>query len=107
MQQQLETISDFLVMGGFNYRVFDMGRKIQRISNQRFAGIEAQQMPYPFPFQQKAWLGILFWDKKNDKTTEPVIWFLNFPIDELGFLKQQSRDALKSPVHQWGHSETR
>lgn len=37
MQQQLETISDFLKMSGFQYRVFDLGRKIQRISNQRFA----------------------------------------------------------------------
>jgi len=91
MQQQLETISDFLVLSGFQYRVFDLGRKIQKISNQTFAAIELQQTQYPYPFQQKAWLAILFWDKQ--KQQEPVIWFLSFPIDELGFLKLESRDG--------------
>ena len=91
MQQQLESISDFLVMSGFQYRIYDMGRKIQRISNQTFAGIEAQQTQYPYPFQQKAWLAFLFWDEQ--KKQEPVIWFLNFPIDEMGLLKLESRDA--------------
>lgn len=91
MQQQLETISDFLVMSGFRYRIFDMGRKIQRISNQTFAGIETQQVQYPYPFQQKAWLAFLFWEE--GKKQEPVIWFLSFPIDEMGLLKLESRDA--------------
>ena len=91
MQQQLETISDFLVLSGFQYRIFDLGRKIQKISNQTFAAIEMQQTPYPYPFQQKAWLAILFWDKQ--KKQEPVIWFLSFPIDELGLLKLESRDG--------------
>ena len=91
MQQQLETISDFLVLSGFQYRIFDLGRKIQKISNQTFAAIELQQTQYPYPFQQKAWIAILFWDKQ--KKQEPVIWFLSFPIDELGFLKLESRDG--------------
>ena len=91
MQQQLETITDFLVLSGFQYRIFDLGRKIQKISNQTFAAIELQQTPYPYPFQQKAWLAVLFWDKQ--KQQEPVIWFLSFPIDELGLLKLESRDG--------------
>lgn len=90
-QKQLESISSFLEMSGFQYRVFDMGRKIQRISNQKFAAIESQQELYPYPFQQKAWLSILLWDEK--KKQEPVIWFLSFPIDEMGLLKLESRDA--------------
>ena len=91
MQKELETITDFLVLSGFQYRIFDLGRKIQKISNQTFAAIELQQTPYPYPFQQKAWIAILFWDKQ--KQQEPVIWFLSFPIDELGLLKLESRDA--------------
>ena len=91
MQQQLESISDFLVMSGFQYRIFDMGRKIQRISNQTFVGIEGQQIQYPYPFQQKAWLAFLFWDEQ--KKQEPVIWFLSFPVDEMGLLKLESRDG--------------
>jgi hypothetical protein len=89
--KQLESISSFLEMSGFQYRVFDMGRKIQRISNQTFEAIESQQALYPYPFQQKAWLSILLWDEK--KKQEPVIWFLSFPIDEMGLLKLESRDA--------------
>ncbi|PWQ96297.1 DUF3549 family protein [Leucothrix arctica] len=89
--EQLESISSFLEMSGFQYRVFDMGRKIQRISNQKFAAIESQEELYPYPFQQKAWLSILLWDEK--KKQEPVIWFLSFPIDEMGSLKLESRDA--------------
>ena len=89
--EQLESISSFLEMSGFQYRVFDMGRKIQRISNQKFEAIESQQELYPYPFQQKAWLAILLWDEK--KKQEPVIWFLSFPIDEMGLLKLESRDA--------------
>ncbi|RVU84275.1 DUF3549 family protein [Leucothrix sargassi] len=90
-QKQLESISGFLEMSGFQYRVYDMGRKIQRISNQKFAAIESQEELYPFPFQQKAWLAILLWD--DAKKEEPVIWFLSFPIDEMGLLKLESRDA--------------
>ena len=89
--EQLESISSFLEMSGFQYRVFDMGRKIQRISNQKFEAIESQKELYPYPFQQKAWLAILLWDEK--KKQEPVIWFLSFPIDEMGLLKLESRDA--------------
>ena len=33
----------------------------------------------------------MFWPK--NKQQEAVIWFLQFPIDELGFLKQASRDV--------------
>ena len=86
-----DSITHFLQTGGFNYRVFDMGRKINRISSEDFESIEGQKQAYPAPFQKKAWLALLFWE--TDKQDEAVIWFLQFPIDELGFLKQEARDA--------------
>ena len=55
------------------------------------ARIEDQKEQYPYPFQQKAWLALLFWSEADH--TEPTIWFLQFPIDELGYLKLASRDA--------------
>ncbi len=89
--ERFDSITHFLQTGGFNYRVFDMGRKINRIPDDEFENIENQKQLYPAPFQKKAWLALLFWG--NGKQNEAVIWFLQFPIDELGFLKQEARDA--------------
>ena len=92
---KFDSISHFLQSGGFNYHVFDMGRKVTPIPKQLFEQIESQQVIYPYPFQQKAWIALLFWpeDSKNTKNKESVIWFLQFPVDELGYLKQDARDG--------------
>jgi len=88
--EKVDSITHFLESGSFNYRVFDMGRKVIEIPNDDFQKIEDQKIVYPYPFQQKVWLALLFW--KNNCENDAVIWFLQFPIDEFGFLKQQSRD---------------
>lgn len=93
--EKLDSISHFLQAGKFQYRIFDMGRKLIRMSNQMFQRIEAQQEAYPYPFQQKAWLALLFWEEGEQgrvNQESAIIWFLQFPIDELGFLKQDARD---------------
>ncbi len=103
MQKEIGSISDFLKQGNFNFRIFDMGRRVTRISNQLFEKIENQQEQYPYPFQQSAWLAILFWDK--NKQAESIIWFLKFPIDELGYLQLSSRDAfIQQLIDQLGSS---
>jgi len=89
--EKFDSITHFLQTGGFHYRVFDMGRKVNRISNEKFEVIEGQKQAYPAPFQKKAWLALLFWEE--GKPNEATIWFLQFPIDELGFLKLEARDA--------------
>ncbi len=89
--EKFDSISHFLQSGEFEYRVYDMGRKVWEIPNALFSEIENQKSQYPYPFQKKAWLALLFWPK--DKQQDAVIWFLQFPVDELGFLKQASRDA--------------
>ncbi len=89
--EKFDSISHFIQSGDFQYRIFDMGRKLTVIDNHLFAQLENQQQVYPYPFQQKAWLALLIWEA--GKQHQSVIWFLQFPIDELGFLKQQSRDA--------------
>ena len=89
--EKFDSITDFLKTEDFNYRVYDMGRKVYPISNQDFEQIEKQEQLFPYPFQQKSWLALLFWPE--NKEDQAVIWFLQFPIDELGYLKQQSRDA--------------
>lgn len=94
--EKFDSITHFLQSGAFDYRVFDMGRKVMPISNSDFKSIEAQKNAYPYPLQQKAWLALLFWEKDSNTAKidkEPVIWFLQFPIDEMGFLKQDARDG--------------
>ena len=84
------TLSEFLHESGAHYRVFDMGRRITQITPDEFIGFEWAKTPYPYPFKQAALLGIIFWDpKKND---QHYVWFLNFPLDEQGLLKQAARD---------------
>jgi len=89
--EKFDSISHFLQSGGFEYRVYDMGRKVWQISNKDFENIENQGLAFPYPFQQKASIALLFWPK--GKEAEATIWFLQFPIDELGFLQQAARDT--------------
>lgn len=89
--EKFDSISHFLESGEFDYRIFDMGRKVWEIKSSLFKQIENQVVAYPYPFQKKAWMALLFWPK--NKQEDAVIWFLQFPIDELGFLKQESRDG--------------
>lgn len=89
--EKFDSITHFLQSGGFEYRVFDMGRKLIPMSNKDFDDFENQKEAYPYPLQQKAWFALLFWSSEDG--SEPVIWFLQFPIDEMGFLKQEARDG--------------
>lgn len=91
MQEQLSSITTFLRQGEFQFRIFDLGRRVCRLSNQLFEKIETQQLVYPYPFQQSASLGVVFWDKHQ--RSEAIIWFLRFPLDELGYLQLTARDA--------------
>ncbi len=87
----IDNISNFFELSQYEYRVFDMSRIVKQMSNEAFKRIEMQKALYPTPFQQHAWLGIIFWHPESVK--EPAIWFLKFPIDELGFLKLEARDS--------------
>ena len=62
--QKFDSISHFLQTEAFNYRIFDLGRKVLSIENGLFSEIENQKAFYPYPFQQKAWLALLFLARK-------------------------------------------
>jgi hypothetical protein len=91
METKIDSISQFLTLGKFQYRIYDLGRKLTLLPNSLFRQIENQNLLYPYPFQQKAWLALLFWSEIEK--AKATIWFLQFPVDELGYLKQASRDA--------------
>jgi len=85
----IKTLSEFLLQSGSQYRVFDMGRRVTQISTDVFSDFEHTQIPYPFPIQQHALVGIVFWNKQQSE--QHYVWFLKLPLDEFGLLEQASR----------------
>ncbi|XQW86168.1 DUF3549 family protein [Thalassotalea piscium] len=85
----IDTISDLLTLSNSQYRVYDIGRKIDKITKEQFSKIEANQLPYPFPSQGHAHLALAFWQKE---AKHPYLWFVKLPLDERGLLNQGARN---------------
>lgn len=94
---ELSTITEFLQSTGANIRVFDMGRRVARVGIEDFLRFERARIAWPYPFQQSAWIGLLFWDKETEKN-DHFIWFVKLPLDEQGYLQQAARDEFLSRV---------
>ncbi len=80
--EAIKTLSQLLTQSGCEYAIYDLGRRIEPISNQDFAKVELAQAPYPYPVQRQAQLAIAYWNESN----QPWIWFLKFDLDERGLL---------------------
>ena len=74
------------------YRIFDVGRRIRKLDKNQFQHFEAQEIPYPFPYLQHAWLA-LFITQKGQLGNE-TLWFLKWPLDEQGKIVPYVRDDL-------------
>jgi len=85
----ISSISELLSLSGSQFRVYDIGRKIDKIPKDIFNKIELNQLPYPYPTQSHACLAIVFWQKES---TQPFIWFIKLPLDERGLLNQGARN---------------
>ena len=81
---QINTISEFLIQAGTDYRVFDMARGIRPVETQHFLDIESATVPAPYPRQQHAWFGILFFNRQM--SLDRYIWFVKLPLDEQGLV---------------------
>ncbi|MBT00331.1 MAG: hypothetical protein CMI01_16895 [Oceanospirillaceae bacterium] len=77
---------------GAAIRIFDMGRRVSKLTTDSFEKIEQARTPYPLPFLHHAWMGVLIWEPKQPE--QNAIWFLKLPLDEQGFLVQAARDDL-------------
>lgn len=88
----MRSLNDFLQQAGINYVVYDMGRRMVRLTPQQFNQFENAVTAYPTPLQQHAWLGIIGWQK--DDKSQHFIWFLKLPLDELGKINPLARDEL-------------
>ncbi|WP_166425099.1 DUF3549 family protein [Paraglaciecola sp. 20A4] len=87
---QISSISEFLLHAGTEYRVFDMGRTIRNIDSQTFLDIENASIAAPYPRQQHAWFGIIFYSRQLSR--EHYIWFVKLPLDEKGLVITATRD---------------
>lgn len=85
----IPTISELLTLSGSQFRIYDLGRKISKLSKEQFSKIEANQLPYPFPSQGHAYIGVVFWQKK---TAQTYMWFIKLPLDERGLLNLGARN---------------
>ncbi len=90
MEKPPQTLGKFIELSGSKMRLFDMGRRIVEISADNFATFEQAQTPYPYPFQQQALFAILL--RNESRKDVQSIWFLKFPLDEMGLLVQAARD---------------
>ena len=88
---QINTLSKFLRQSGAQYRVFDMGRRVCKLTPDQFVSFDNCQGPYPYPFKRQAQIGIIFWHP--EAAQQQYVWFLQFPLDEQGILIPDARDA--------------
>ncbi|MDV7105026.1 DUF3549 family protein [Vibrio sp. TH_r3] len=80
----IQTLTHLLKNSGCEYKIFDLGRRILPVEQTLFASVELGQQPYPYPLQRQANIAISYWNAER----QPWIWFLKFPLDERGLLKQ-------------------
>jgi hypothetical protein len=85
----ISSISELLNLSNSQYRIYDIGRRVNKISKEHFEKIEAAQIPYPFPIQGHAAIAIAFWQKQS---ATPYLWFVKLPLDERGLLNQGARN---------------
>ncbi len=88
--ESVTTLAEFLNQIGAKYRVFDLGRRVSKLSTEQFQQFELANQVYPYPFQRQALLGLIFW--LPAAADRQYVWFLRFPLDEQGLLIQASRD---------------
>ena len=84
----INTLTDFLTHSQCQFRIYDLGRKVTKITNADFQKIEHNELPYPYPVQQHAFIAITFWQSSHP---EHFVWFLKIPIDEQGFINIQAQ----------------
>lgn len=98
---QIDSLSDFLTQAGTEFRLYDLGRRLQPLDAADFLAIEANQRPYPWPLQRHAWLAVCYW--QNNASATPYVWFLKLPLDERGLFNNGAvKHFLAALVEQLG-----
>lgn len=102
------SIGELLDQSGAQFRIFDMGRRMSKLTPDQFKNFEQGHIPYPTPYLHHAWMALMMWNPKQKE--QNVVWFLKFPLDEQGFLVQAVRDdflnRLLQNIHQMLQNES-
>ena len=98
------TLTELLEASGFRPYLFDMGRRVVALSRDSFLAFENSDLPYPLPLRRQAWFGLMF-QAEADKTADPVVWFLHFPLDEQAKLVLAARDDFMRRLLENGSAE--
>ena len=88
----INTLTDFLQQAQCQFRIYDLGRKVTKISNSAFQKITENQSPYPYPIQKHAYIALTFW-QVNKQLQDHFVWFLKLPVDEQGLLTIQAQSS--------------
>ncbi|GGO83043.1 hypothetical protein GCM10011348_25850 [Marinobacterium nitratireducens] len=89
---RIQSLLELIDQTGARCRLFDLGRRVAKLSSTTFARVEQGRIPYPQPYLHHAWVGLLLWHP--DSPQRNAVWFLKLPLDEQGFLVQAVRDDL-------------
>lgn len=102
----INTLTDFLQQAQCQFRIYDLGRKVTKISNSAFQKIAENKLPYPYPIQQHAYIGLTFW-QVNKQQQDHFVWFLKLPVDEQGLLKITAQTSfIKMVIEAMGENLT-
>lgn len=102
----INTLTDFLTQSRCQFRIYDLGRKVTKIANSDFKKIAHNDLPYPYPIQQHAFIAITFW-QVNKQQQDHFIWFLKMPVDEQGLMKIDAQTGfIKSVIEAMGKDLT-
>ena len=85
----INSISELLRLSQCQYQIYDLGRRVNKITNQQFQQFEVTEIPYPYPVQGHALIAICFWQTTS---ITPYLWFIKLPLDEQGLLNQAARN---------------
>ena len=84
MKHNFLNLFEFLQQSESEFQLFELGRQIRALDPETLQQLEASRHPWPWPYLQQAWLGVVFWGKRD--TQAPQVWCLRFPLDEQGLL---------------------
>ncbi|MGR7922081.1 DUF3549 family protein [Zobellella denitrificans] len=102
---QIDTLSEFLSQAGTEFRLYDLGRRLQPLATEDFAAIEAGRRPYPWPLQRHAWLAVCYHQHGDER--QHYLWFLKIPLDERGLFNNAAvKHFLAALVEQLGQDPT-
>lgn len=98
------TLIHLLEESAVKLRLYDMGRRVRKVSRKHFLQFEHAQASWPAPLMRQAWFGMLI--ESEDDAQQMQIWFLHLPLDEQAKLVQPSRDYfLQRLLEAWRYNQ--